>query len=212
MDNHLILIKNDDYKVEKRILPRFPFSYLTFKGSKRGLDHVFEVVDISFTGMQIALKAGNHTYAIDEEIEGIIHWRKVYLKVKGTVKWLKEEHLGVGFSKTKGLKKSVQDFLSVDNIVASMWPVHETEWGLGLPCNLKYWLRADCPVEIFVWQHKDGELSRFQMVMIDSFVEWEDGKGVRTGAILGHRNLETPLSWEDEFTLKMDESEKCGIL
>ena len=52
----LNLVK-DEAVLEKRVFPLFPFSSLFFKVDKAG--HIFEVKDISHTGMQIEIKDGN---------------------------------------------------------------------------------------------------------------------------------------------------------
>ena len=56
MEPQLNLIKNVSAKIEKRVFPRFPFSYLTFKGAHCAEGKVFEVVDISLTGMTMEVE------------------------------------------------------------------------------------------------------------------------------------------------------------
>src|SRR5690606_15700104 len=90
------------------------------------------------------------------------------------------------------------------NLVTCLRPVHALNHGPELPTGLKYWLQADGPVEIFVWRYNDGEISRFQFILLDAFVEWEDGKGIKTGKVLTKRDLDTPLICEDEFLVQMD--------
>ena len=104
----------------------------------------------------------------------------------------------------------MKQFLSVENIVAGMRPIHNSGLDIDMPSNLKYWLRADGPVEVFIWQHNDGEIYRFQIILMDNFLEWEDGKGIKTGEVAEKRDLDTPLVKEDEFTFRftgeLDES------
>ena len=76
---------------------------------------------------------------------------------------------------------------------------------LDLPNNLKYWLKADGVLEIFVWEHTSSGISRFQILMMEHFIEWEEGIGLRTGRIMTQRDLDTPLSLEDEFVFQIDE-------
>lgn len=90
--------------------------------------------------------------------------------------------------------------------------MHQGDFGLEIPANLKYWLQAEGPVELFVWRHTDGEISRFNLILFDEFVEWEDGKGLSTGRILQKRDMDTPLLSEDEFLFELDtevDSRKC---
>jgi len=203
MERHLNLIKTDFKETEKRVFPRFPFSYLTFK--MKDDEKAFEVKDISYTGMQLSLKDGGHQYKEGQKVEGIVHWRSASLKTVGVVQWVSGQRLGIEFAESESFDAEVKSFLSIDNIVAGMRPVHQTGLELEVPANLKYWIRADGPVELFVWCHKDREHSRFQILLLDNFVEWEDGKGIKTGKVVTKRDLDTPLISEDEFIFQIDE-------
>lgn len=205
MDRHLNLIKTDFEETEKRIFPRFPFNYLTFKSS--GNDPlVFEIKDISFTGMQLSLKDGGHSFTSGSDISGTLHWHKASLEATGRVKWVSGKRVGVEFVVDDNFEKKIQQFLSIENMMDSLRPIHEFSAGVEVPANLKYWLRADGPFEVFVWRHNDGELSRFQFLMMERFVEWQDGIGVKTGRIISKRDLDTPLITEDELVFSVDES------
>ena len=72
MERRFNLIKSDFEKHEKRVLPRFPFCYLTFKSDETS--RVYEVKDISYTGMQLALKDDEHNFKEDSALKGHIHW------------------------------------------------------------------------------------------------------------------------------------------
>lgn len=205
--NSMTLIKNEEKVEEKRILPRFPFCFLTFKGKG---SRVFEVVDISNEGMQISLKDGGHEYIDDEEISGNIHWKASELNIKGKVKWVAGHRVGVKFDSSEDFSKRVEDFLSTDNIIKGIIPLHSGRLDVEIPSNLRYWLRADGPVELFVWQHSDGELAKFQMIVMKEFVEWQDGKGVQTGIVKSHRDIELSMTSEDEFIFQFDGAVDTG--
>ena len=212
MDRHLNLIKTDFKEVEKRTFPRFPFSYLTFKGKNKIDRNVFEVMDISYSGMQICLKNGGHSYTTGNEIEGTVHWKGANLNTNGIIKWVKGSRVGVSFNKSIDFEQKIKKFLSVDNIIAGMRPVHNSGLDLDIPNNLKYWLRADGPVEIFIWQHNDGELSKFKFILLNYFLEWEDGKGLKTGNVVSKEDLDTPLTSEDEFLFQFEDSMNQDIV
>ena len=206
MEQHLNLIKTDYKEVEKRVFPRFPYNFLTFKDNASESEHVYEVRDISYTGMQLSLKDGGHNYRVGSKIGGEIHWRKAKLETFGIIKWVKDQRVGVAFEeKNENFSQEIQNFLGIDNILAGMRPVHLSPLTLELPANLKYWLRADGPFELFIWRHKDGEISRFQVIIMENFVEWEDCRGVKTGRVLKKRDLDTPLICEDECLFQMDD-------
>jgi hypothetical protein len=202
MERRFNLIKSDFEKHEKRILPRFPFCYLTFKAD--GDSRVYEVKDISLTGMQISLKDSQTQFQEHANLSGSIHWLGKNLDIAGTVKWHTQNRLGVEFvKKTEALQK-VQNFLRTEELVKRLKPLHKVNDGLEVPARLKYWLRADGPVELFVWQHSDGEIAKFQILFLESFIEWEDGVGINTGRILSKRNVDSPLIEEDEWVFRMD--------
>ncbi len=202
--SHLNLIKTDFQEVEKRVLPRFPFCTLTFKEKGTNALHAYEVKDISYTGMQLCLKDGVHGLKDGEHLQGELNWRGDRVEVQGTVKWTKGQRLGVQFNgpASGGLLR----FLSIENLVRGLRAVHQTSLGLEVPANLRYWLYGDGPVELFVWQHAHGEISKAQIIILHNFVEWEDGQGHRTGRVLTLRNVDTPLVTEDEFVFQLDQS------
>lgn len=205
MENHLSLIKTDYQDIEKRIFPRFPFSYLTFK-AQNGVERAFAVKDISYTGMQLSLKDGGHPYKVGETVKGELHWRGAVLALNAEVKWVHGQRLGVKFEETHNFENAIKDFLSIDNIIRGMRALHQSRMDFDIPSDLQYWLQADGPVEVFIWTHTDGEIARFQCVLMDSFVEYQDGKGLKSGRVLTKRDLDTPLVQEDEFVFEMDET------
>ena len=159
MERRFNLIKSDFEKHEKRILPRFPFCYLTFKADDTS--RVYEVKDISYTGMQLALKDETRTFSEDESLKGSIHWLGKNLDIAGTVKWLTPNRLGVEFQKRREVLEKVQSFLNIKDMVKRLKPLHKVSDGLEIPARLKYWLCSDGPVELLIWQHGDSEIAKF---------------------------------------------------
>ena len=196
------LIKTDIELHEKRVFPRFPFCYLTFKPDQAARAH--EIKDISFTGMQL----GTSDMAFEEgqSLNGTVHWLGEELNLHGRVKWVSRGRIGVEFIKRAELAHNLMQFLAEERLVAALKPLHRVDYGADLPEKLKYWLRSDGPVEVFVWKHPDGELSQFQVLLLENFVEWQDGHGIKTGRIMSKRNVDTPLLDEDELVFRVDES------
>lgn len=200
MTTELNLIQTEFQDVEKRVLPRFPLTFLLFK---IGVDqHAYEVKDISHTGMQIDLKRSDHSYEKDDSISGIVHWRGPTLDIEGQVQWVRGTRIGIAFHKSEEFNNAVKDFLSFDNIIAGMRKVHETH--IELPPQLQFWLRSEGPVEIFIWKHSHGELAKIQFIILDNFVEWIDGEGLHSGKLLTQRDSDLPLSLEGEFMFEID--------
>ncbi len=204
MERRFNLIKSDFEKHEKRILPRFPFCYLTFKSDETA--RVYEIKDISHTGMQLSLKEENHDFKEDYVLKGHIHWLGRNLDISGIVKWHTQNRLGVEFAKKRDVLEKVQNFLQIEEIVKKLKPLHKVEDGLEIPARLKFWLRSDGPVEIFIWQHNDGEIAKCQVLFFETFMEWEDGQGIKTGRILSKRNVDSPLLTEDEWVFQIDQN------
>jgi hypothetical protein len=205
MKKHLQLVESDFETVEKKKFPRFPFCYLTFKSDKYQ-EHVFEIRDISFSGMQLELKNGLIQFRDEEMIAGKIHWSGQELSIEGQIKWVRGQRIGVEFSNRETQKKQVTEFLKIEYLARHLKPVHQMNIGSEYPTNLKYWMRADGPVELFVWQHASHDNSHFEILIMENFIEWTDGKGLRTGRIMSKRDLDTPLLSEDEFVFRIDET------
>ena len=77
---------------------------------------------------------------------------------------------------------------------------------IDLPNNLMFWLKADGVLDLYVWEHASAGISRFQILMMEHFIEWEEGVGLKTGRVMTQRDLDTPLSLEDEFVFQIDDS------
>ncbi len=201
MDRHLNLVSTSANKEEKRVFPRFPFSSLTFKASCND-EITFSVADISYSGMQINLKNGKHALKEDNTIDGLIHWHGREVAISATVVWVDGEKIGLTFSESD--QSAVKEFLSIEHIVKGLRPLHLHSLGIEKPQSLKYWLKAASALEVFIWTYPDGEYEKIQFSFIQNFVEWVDGKGVKTGKINEKSNRETPLYTEDELTLSID--------
>ena len=201
MENHFNLIKKDVIQYEKRLLPRFPFTFLVFKSSS---GQTFQVQDISFEGIRFVLKEGEHPYKEEEILTGELHRKGESIKVKLRVKWTKGQSLAGIFVESKNFTDKLRTFLSPQNIAKNIYPLHSTNLSLKLPSNLKYWLKGDGPTEFFIWSHSDGSISSFQIIFNNKVIEWKDGQGTKTGRILDHEDIETPLQEEGEFFFRID--------
>lgn len=202
------MLKEGQGKRRVRVFPRFPFCFLTCKSGGR----VFEVKDVSATGMQLSLKDGSFDYRRGHAIPGILHWHGDSLDIAGQVEWVRGRRLGVRFSLADDFPRRFRQFFSLEKIVARMRPLHRSDLAMELPGNLKCWLRADGPVELFMWCYKDGEISSFQLLFMEAFLEWEDGRGLAGGRILTRRDVETPLVQEDEMVFRDDPGPDEGQL
>lgn len=208
MDNKVIpfkLVSSNFENVDKRVLPRFPLSSLIFKPKLEGKahwNHAMVVRDISATGLQVELMEGDIPFSKGQNLRGDLHWKSAKLNIKVEIKWSADNRMGLAF--VENSKKDITKFLSIDNIISGLRPIHELGFEAQIPSNLKYWLMADGPVEIFLWTQKDGDLGKFQIIIFDQYVEWDAEFGLRTGRVLSKRDLETPLISSDEMLFGAD--------
>ena len=138
----------------------------------------------------------------NDQIDGSIHWSGSELDIQAKVMWTDGNRAGVNFSETSDFKSKVQDFLAVEKISAKVKPMHQL--GMELPVNLNYWYHADGPYDLYVWRHSNGGISKFQIIILDELVEWNDGEGLISGKIFSHRDGRTPLQAEDELKFYLD--------
>jgi len=205
MERHLNLVIDPLSRREKRVLPRFPYTFLLFKESCQKL--TFAIVDVSHTGMQLLLKNGELKLSVGEILNGTLCWNQNSHTLQSTIKWIvhtdHETRLGVAFL-PESIEK-IATLLDIERLTLSVRPLHHENELVNFPDNLKYWLRADGPCELFVWRHPHGEFARFQVIILDQFIEWEDGLGIKTGKIKSIRDVETPLSSQDELYFDCDD-------
>ena len=214
MQKHLHPVESQrvEKRREKRLLPRFPFSFLTFKSNSiETAQKIFEVRDISSSGMRLVIKDGSHFYEAGAKISGSIRLKGEGLNVEGVVKWTEEGGLGVEFAKNCSLKKNIHTFLGFDNTVGNLRVLHrQGQFRMDFPTNLKYWLKSDGPFEMLVWVHDNGGISRFQVIFMDGFVEWrEEEKGPETGMMSYLKSTGRP-SCEEEFLLEFESPRDRG--
>lgn len=203
----LSLIKNDRVR-EKRVVPRFPLKTMAWKCEAIS-GHALLVKDISYTGMQIGCAGEIERLNIGETYKGLLKWGGDQLELKGKVRWVKAEPtgtvFGLEFDCTNGLAAELKRFLRIGQISKRMRLINRDDFSVETPTDLKYWLKSDGPGEIFFWQHRDGEFSRIQLLILDKLIEWIDGEGLKTGLLVENRNIESPLSPKEEILFDMDE-------
>jgi hypothetical protein len=187
---------------ERRIMPRFSISRMIFKDSESS----FQIINISYEGMKLG-GPGKIIYRKGQNIEGILSWFSSKCEVIGMIKWVKSDSLGVTFSEK--CRDQVRKLLSLENVIRGMLPLHEIN--KSLPANLKYWLRSDGPYELLVWG-SGRQLQSFQLILLDDFVEWINGIGIRTGKIIDRKSIDTPLFDQVEYTFNHDQSINLNTL
>ncbi|MGB0453558.1 MAG: PilZ domain-containing protein [Bacteriovoracaceae bacterium] len=210
MPERFSLIKTEIRDPEKRILPRFPFSTMTFKLAKESeaesSSHAFQVSNISSGGMGLGLISGSHQIKKGDFVSGDLRWRENSLTLSGEVAWTNAQGFGLMFQDDMSeiMREKLDNILSLETISRNLRAIHKTEMGINIPSNLKIWLRTDGPVEIFYWTHNDNEFQKIQILVLDQYFEWEDGKGISTGEILSLKNIESPLNQSDEYSVSID--------
>ncbi len=203
MNRHLNLIKTEGNVSEKRTFPRFPFCFMTFKSEKEQ-DKVYEITDISQTGMRLGLKSGSTDYQLHSDIKGIIHWYGKTLDIGGVVQWRETDALGVEFINNPIFRENIEKFLSIENLAQNFKSLHNSPMDLEIPNDLTIWLSTDGPVEIFVWSNRDGSVSKFQFILMENYLEWDMTKGLKTGTVISKKDKTTPLVSQDEYEFELE--------
>ncbi len=201
----LNLITNEEGKIEKRVLPRFPLNYLTFKLSddaSKGLN-TFSVVDISETGAQLERKLGTIENKVGDKIQGNFRWHGHECNIAAEVMWVQDSRLGIRFDQSKESEAKIQNFLNISNFIANLRPLHSDKYNIKTPVGLKYWLQAEGPVEVFVWTDQSDAMTKFQIVLFKNVIEWTE-KQVRSGEVISKRNVESPLFDNEEIAFRFD--------
>jgi hypothetical protein len=204
MTAQLNLLSNDiTLGLEKRVLPRFPLNHLLFHFENINL----EVVDISTSGMQVEFKSKQKPIAKGDSVKGKIVWRGEKLDIQATVRWVQGPRFGVEFSNKAMVSKKIAKFVNIDHFIQHLRPLHKEKFLMNPPSGLKYWLRSEGPLELFVWGFRTGEIAKFQILIFQDFIEWQDGSGLKTGKVFHHRGIETaPLAQgQSEWTFQMDQ-------
>lgn len=185
MERALTLIRNEGERTERRLLPRFPLSLLVFKEGTGGGGRVFEIRDISPSGMRIerGRGAGPPTHGPGDRIEGRARLRDREVGVRGTVRWARGPGLGVAFDPDPGLRRDVGAFLAGKNAMRGIRRLHDDPSALGRPEGMSHWLRSDGAFELFVWDDGGGGVARFLMLFAGRFAEWRGPLSLQTGTV-----------------------------
>jgi hypothetical protein len=77
---------------------------------------VFEVINISDTGMQLCLKSGGHNQTPGSTVQGALHWKNAELKTSAKIEWVKGSKMGLSFLGNKDFKEKVDHFLSLERV------------------------------------------------------------------------------------------------
>lgn len=188
MNSYLSLVNNQTFEnLEKRILPRFPLSHLLFRLNET--KQTFEVIDMSADGAQIELKNGNLSLKVSQNISGEVNWRGHKLDIRAQVKWVKDNRLGLEFTNKNMIESKIDDFMCVDHFIPHLKALHKEKYQFDIPHGLTTWLRAEGPLELFIWSFRSGEIAKFQVIIFRNFIEWQDGVGIKTGKTYTQRSL-----------------------
>ena len=199
MDAKLSLVKENQ---EKRLFPRCSLPSLTFKVQEEEM--VFQVANISSTGMRILVKIGSHSLSEGEKVTGFIRWRGQEIKVRARVAWTSPTEAGLSFHTPQGIAPI---FFSPQVIQGGLKALHLPPFAKEkTPPQLKCWLKSGSLFEFFLWTYQSGGYKKIQALFIGHFVEWRDGRGLKTGTLLTQEERDTPLMEQGELTIRLDKS------
>lgn len=198
------IIKNDSPIEEKRLFPRFPYNFLTFSPG----DKVYEIIDITkdciVFNVVLDGEENQNLFKVNDKISGKIHWHGLEIILSGIVESIIDSRVEISFIHSQKSLISLDEFLNIENLMKGLRPLHNSSFDIEHPPTLKYWLHGDGPLDLFFWVYENNEYSSFQMILLHDFIEWIDGKGLRTGQAQRKRIIETPLISEDEYRVLID--------
>jgi hypothetical protein len=200
MKFQLIVSTGPEY--DKRSLPRLPLKLVTFRPDGR---RAMAVNNISHKGMQLAV-LGESLLKIGQKISGELHWRHKRLRLTALVRWERESALGLEFILDSSSKLQLDHILGPSFMVQGLRHIHSDahqDWNVGQwPQGLDIWLKGDGPVQLLVWRSSDM-ITRFQCLILDHFIEWNEGEGLRTGTILWQEGLSVGMNEHEDIHFKL---------
>ena len=177
-----------DTGVERRILPRYSFSYLTFKLLHHGEQvkaMTFEVNDVSVEGLALETKFFDlQNFKMGDFIHGVLNWAGERIDIKANIQWIKQGRFGIRFVPSKNLNERIRELTSIKLLTNKLKFLHLESEKMTLPQGLCYWIQSEGPLEFFAWKTKSTEvIHRLQIIYWQNYLEWEKGQGWSTGVL-----------------------------
>jgi len=182
--------------LERRILPRYSFSYLTFKLLHHGemvKAMTFEVNDVSIEGLALETKFFDlQNFKQGDFLHGVLNWAGERLDIKATVKWVQNGRLGIHFQPTKILYERIKELTSLQLLTSKLKILHNEKHKISMPEGLFYWVQAEGPLEFFAWKTSEAAMvHRLQIIYWQNYLEWEKGEGWSSGVLKDRKHYGT---------------------
>jgi hypothetical protein len=187
---------NQSSGVERRIIPRYSFSYLTFKLLHHGemvKAMTFEVNDVSTEGLALETKFFDlQNFKVGDFLHGVLNWAGERLDIKATIKWVSHGRMGLQFRPDKSLFERIKELSSLQMLTSKLKALHAPKYKLNLADDLFYWIQSEGPLEFFAWKKSESSpVHRLQIVYWQNYLEWEKGEGWSSGILKDRRHFGT---------------------
>jgi len=188
---------------ERRRVPRLGLTSEQFRLSANG--KLFPVADISFEGMALRVldRADLVLFPVGARFDGMLNLRREKHHVSAQVRHLGADLVGCRFEALSGpVEGAIRRFLDPAALGRELRPIPASD-------AVALWLHGPSGTDLMLWRHADGQYWKFLLIVLGSFIQWEDGRGGATGRITSAREesevrgvirLETMLLQTDEKT------------
>ena len=163
---------------EKRRRPRLCVTSEQFRLSATG--KIFSVVDLSLEGMGIRVidRGDFQIFPIAAEVLGTLNFHGEKLPVCGKVRRLGSDIVGCEFEKlAPDVNKTLERFLDPVELGRELKPIPAGDAGTT-------WYHGPTGTDLILWRGVDGQYRRLTLYLLGSFIQWEEGEGLTTGAVL----------------------------
>jgi hypothetical protein len=164
------------------------------------------VKDLSLRGFhsqvpQRALKR----LAIGDIYEARSRHREITFELEIKVAWQREDHVGFEFvGLDDNARLVIKRLIRPLEIAASMSLIDADFIKASSPS--KTWYHGDDGSDLFIWHDERGFVCGWQFIADDKYLEWREGKGLESGALMTENSSESGLLDSHEQVLKADDT------
>jgi hypothetical protein len=175
MTKNLKLIS--DPPAERRRVARLNVTTEQFRLTKTG--KIFSVADLSIEGMALRMLDPQDLihFALGDMIEGTLNLRREKHLVRARVRRMTADRVGLQFEDLESSsREALLLFFDPAVLGSELRPVPSNEEGT-------IWYHGPSGTDLMLRRKVDGQFERLLLVLMGSYVQWEEGLGVATGSV-----------------------------
>jgi hypothetical protein len=143
--------------------------------------------------------------AIGDIYEARSRHRQTSIELNIKVAWLRGDRVGFEFVKLDDdARRVIKALIRPIKIAASMSLIDADFIKATSPS--KMWYHGDDGSDLFIWHDERGFMCGWQFIADDKYLEWREGKGLESGALIKENSSESGLLDSHEQVLKADET------